>query len=588
MKKLTFAPFLFNFQYKLNKTIMQLLSVLILLSASFALNAQVIDLGPEALYLYKPSVFGVWGNSRASLPPAYVQMNFQQRVTDYPCCPDQGFLQPSSRDPGLSSNRPELRGFTQKPSSGLINLVVPGINLSNMQIPDSKNIVTELSGVPIAIVATHKPLKTTPDSRKNLRHALQFEFMDNLIIQMREAEYTDNGAGRSTRPSRYIDTGSSDRMLKEGYFLVKGELKLPGGLPISMDQEANSGRGALYTAKPGWHSHYDIVVKTQNSSRSKVSGIRLYNFFKGRNNTQTRVFFHTFLKYNSDDAKRLSELAGATEFGLYRKAWGALRSGPRDICVASGCLVSGPPMGMIGRNSGSLPGRSNRFGQVQSPFPGRSKRPTLPGKGKRLSPQAPSVSTDSLVANRLFTPVLSPELGFIHVPARLSFRLVAAPGSDLNGVSLKISARRKSDGKTIQGVEKEELFSKVYSTYHQPQIDPPVHSSGIVPGIPTVREKRIYLQLDDTPGTEYTISCTIKRGNMAYDCSRGRPSGYIRSLSQMMPDSPNSYTPGERRIFRTFEEAFGSYVVGMPYTNARDYIPMQDAYPLYEIMFRKP
>jgi hypothetical protein len=92
------------------------------------------------------------------------------------------------------------------------------------------------------------------------------------------------------------------------------------------------------------------------------------------------------------------------------------------------------------------------------------------------------------------------------------------------------------------------------------------------------------LKLDDVLGTEYTISCNIIFEGKNYGCTTGIPGINIRSLVQIRPSTSSSH---ERKVFTSFQEAFGSYHVGMPYTSTK-YDPSGDAYPLFEIEFMKP
>jgi hypothetical protein len=540
--------------------------------------AQPFQLADDALYLYRTQVYGVWGPSGASLPPLATQMEFQQRVSDYPCCPEAGFHQPGKTDPGVGHQLQDLKGFTEDPASGRINLLVPMISLDFMR-PATGGIAFGNTYIASLPVATVRPLAATGQSNPRLRHFLRFEFLPDFTIRMLQAPSPDEA--RSV-PAHFQDVGSSDVLRREGYFLIQGNVRLPGGLPIAGGRARNPKYPSFLHAMPGWHQHYDIVLETEDRNKKLYAPVNLYNFWKGDNRAETRIDFAQFARFNTVDATRLSTLAGATQLSFRRKAWGALSSRPGDLCVLPGCLM------LSDRSNAD---ESNKRKKIR---PGKddADRPDRliidPGRNKKKPIKKPVKDpVDALVRHRLFTPELGPRSGdWLHVPARLSFRLVAAPGSDLTGVELNITAFRKSDNRVTRAAVRSELYHRFLSTYHQPEFDPALHAGG-VPGFPVLRESRTYLSIDDVPGTEYGITCTIVYRSMGYQCTAGRPAENIKRLSLIQESREGSGQAEASRDFRNFEEAFASYRVGMPYADAREYGSMRDAYPLFEIEFRK-
>ena len=553
------------------------IGALVLLCGGAAVLAEPFELLPDALYRYRVQVYGGWGKSATPLPPVAVQMQFQPRVTDYPCCPEQGFYQPPVREPTTGGNRAELKGFTQDPASGRINLLVPIISLDFMR-EARQGIAFGNTHIATLPIATATPLASTPDSNPNLRHNLRFEVRPDFSVRMRQAPYTNTGTGQISEPTDFRDVGQSDKFRSEGYFLVRGSLELPGGMPISMDRLPHENSDAFARAAPGWHSHYDIVAATRDNGKQRFASLPLYNFLKGSTAEKVQIFFYTFLRFKTADTARLRQLADDTEFGWYRKAWGALSSRPNDVCVSRGCMVLSdqPPPKKLGEDTEG--GADDIRDRIR---PNREKRKPVVNPLKKPDAQ--------ILVERLFTPNLGPRSGdWVRAPARLSFRLVAAPGSDLNGVQLKITAYRKSDNRIVNGAEQRAVYNTVNSTYFQPEFDPPMRG-GIVPGFGTAEESRVYVNIDDVPGTEYGISCTIIHRTTGYNCTAGGPAENITRLSLVQPETSGLTRPGAPRDFRNFEDAFQSYRVGLPYTNAGgEYLPMQDAYPLFEIEFRRP
>lgn len=543
------------------------LSLLFLSPGSPTAQTRKFELSDDATYHYRAQLYGGWGADQKPIPPLGVQMRFDERTFDFPCCPNGPFLNSGAVPPNPGSGV-ELNGFTLNPESGSIGLYGQIIFFNR-----ASSSPTFTSNSNYRAIVTQSTLLPTPENDKNRRYILRFHLLSDFSIRFEQAPF-DLTSHTYPSQSDFVDSGGSDSLRTNLYSAILGKIQLPGGLPVTVGVTHPGATGSLenrmfYLADGGWQNHYDIVAQTQINGTNYNAGIPYVFFLMGDNSRQTTLFFNGLTQFpNVTTQEGLHQALAATTFSFRRKSWGSLHSGQMEVCMAKECEIplTNPTVVVPGLQIVE-PGPQNPSGQ--------------------LNPIVP-LQRIPLAARRYLDPILNIAQQKILAPARLSFRLRSSGGGNLSGVSLKISARRKGGGSdsssTFSAIPLTGKFHRYFSTIYDPQFDGPLSPGGLIQGIATVDEERQYLKLDDVPGTEYEISCDIVFEGRNYSCSTGGPGVNIRSLVQIRPSSSTS---PERRVFLTFPEAFSSYRVGMPYTT-RKYDPTGDAYPLFEIEFMKP
>ncbi|GEM_PF-3004631 len=544
---------------------LRLFAVSISLLSSGIATAAPFEFPDTAVYHYNVTYSGSWGPAAAELPWFQAQMNFTPRVTDYPCCPvilvGQQLPTGSSRD---------LKGLTQSPP-GSISLLAPkakiGIRLQgNGPVYDMDQ---GYYGVIKKVDLTRSTQLSSTDG--NPWHWLKFQFDNAFKVLTTVSAYNRGVNGAPSDPAAAAQKeGADEDLAAKGYYLVDGKLMFPrpvDGLHLKYEQDSSGRFQAVL--EDSWLNHYDVVLLAKSSkghySGNTIQHLRITN---GRPNQSLRL--HFLVEYEPYYDKDRSYLEN-TRFLFARKAWGSLSSRKKKVCIDPECIIG---------DSEKAPAKDpvRKPGPTKITEDEKKSSRIKPGLEGKLSKEA---ALRAIKRDRLFRPEIKlPQKWEPIAPARVAVRLVPAPGSDLNGVSLQFTAFRKSDNRVTRATIQRQKYSPMDARYHQPKFDPPLNQISPAP----VEEDRYYLQIDDAPGTEYGFSCMVLYRSTGHNCTAGTPNESIISIALIT--SADGRTP-RKKEFRKFEDAFAAYRVAQAYS-ADKYQPDEDAYLLFEIQFKKP
>lgn len=284
-----------------------------------------------------------------------------------------------------------------------------------------------------------------------------------------------------------------------------------------------------------WLNYYDILLASPSKygppGTFDYEAIKIWDLLHGGGDPgRARIVFQTFVNFGTDSrGKPPADTLGKLKVGLFKKAWGSLSASypcTRPPCLASS-LVSLPV------------DEVNRYSAVT------------------LTP------TSALT-----------------VPARLSFKLAQSDMGkplDLHDVDLIVKAVRRSDGKVVQGVTRVEDYHRSLSLVYTPGTDSPDSK-----GRETIRESRVYLNLDDALGTVYDLWFAVNYKNSSYLYTGVGPGQAIYKVQALGWENP--YGPDvPSKSWHTYSDEWSRYAVG-----GADRGPLFDAYPVYEIFFKKP
>lgn len=155
------------------------------------------------------------------------------------------------------------------------------------------------------------------------------------------------------------------------------------------------------------------------------------------------------------------------------------------------------------------------------------------------------------------------------MPARISFALHNArtAGQDMR---LKIKAVRRTDGKSIEGQLVRRMFQE--------------HSSlaAYTTGSNSYGKERMYLVLDDVPGTVYDIQLRLLYNGREYKMVSGGPLQTIERQSK--PDNSTSYV---KESWQTENTAWTMYTVGQP-LQGNILKSNRDVFVHYDVRAQKP
>ncbi len=553
--------------------IRRIVILILLLGSALSLRAQSFTLADDGLYNYRVQVYGVWGPQNAELPPLGVRLNFAARTVDFPCCPSAAFHQPGRSAPAPSAGQ-SLRGYTWRPAEANIELLAPVTSIDFFR-PAQHGVAFGSEHISALRIARLQPPAHTPDDDQKRWHMLRFQVRPDFTVALQHAQFQDTGFGNPQYPTNFQELSTDDTLRREGFAAVNGTLLLPAGLPRSGVEMPADGKPLFYQPKPGWHSHYDLVVSTKNQSQTVYAPLRAMTFFQNNIAERTTIFFRSYLNFKTSETAALETFAGEADFNFRRKAWGALHSRASDICVLRECLLQNL----------RRPDKEVELEDVR-PGPGRitpGRRPPIRIQDNRIINKPQNL----FARDRLFQVTLDSSNRTIQAPARVAVRLKAAAGSDLNGVTLQFNAVRKSDNRVSRATAQTGIWNRDLATSYRADVDGPTFSGNRVAGFNTVEESRYLVQFDDIPTTEYIFTCTVLYRSTGYNCTAGRPNEFIVRISRILPPVAGGNSQRSQDL-RNFEEAFGSYRVGLPYTEANAYDMMADAYPLFEIEFKKP
>lgn len=536
------------------------ITISLILFLNTALQAAPFEFPDTAVYHYNVTYNGTWGPAGAELPWLQAQMNFNPRVVDYPCCP---VILLSTRLAQGSTG--DLKGLTQSPP-GTISLYAPIVRMG-VRLQGNGPVYLSQStdyGVIKTVTLTQSSPPATASS--SLWHWLQFSFDSAFNVNPAVSNYNRASNSAPSTPTNY---GPSENLKEKGYYLVDGQLRFPA--PINdLRTRYDQSQGSLFRLimDESWMSHYDIVILSQKDGHYSGAAIPHLRITNGRPNSFVRFHFLALYEpyYNKD-----ATLVSNTRFLFVQKAWGSLSSRKGQICLHAECI-----QGDSEKEEKEEPKRR----------PDPRKKPPIevkPGKDKPviLDRIRKENEMQAVQRDRLFKPEIKlPGSWKPLAPARVAVRLIAAPGSDLNGVSLQFSAYRKSDNRLTRATLQREKYSPVDARYHQSKFDPPINQIHPAP----LDEERYYLNIDDSPGTEYGFSCSVIYRTTGHNCSAGNPNETIVSVTLIT--SVDGRNP-KRKEFRRFEDAFAAYRVAQAYS-AQKYLPDEDSYLLFEIQFKKP
>jgi hypothetical protein len=248
-----------------------------LIPETFQAESRNFELPKDAMYHYRAHLYGGWGADQKPILPLGVQLSFDARTFDFPCCPNGAFLNNNVTPPSPSGFGIDLNGYTLNPPSARISLLSEIIFFNRSNSPSI--FYSESNYRPIA---SHNPLLNTPENDKNRRYLIRFHLQPDFSIRFEQAPFD---LTPQTYPAQtdFRDHGGSDILKSNLYTAVVGKIQLPSGLPKTSAIPAPGSAGSLeprmfYRADKGWQSHYDVIAQTRINGLDYVANIPYVQF----------------------------------------------------------------------------------------------------------------------------------------------------------------------------------------------------------------------------------------------------------------------------------------------------------------------